>query len=518
MARRDKEILLTLSAIGAAGLLVYFVNGPTASNIDSQVSQSRARRAIDDNFDSFCFDADCQQDDEDDVLIFQNDDCDDPAYNAANFAECNARKKGKGKGKGKGKKNNEPEVDYSNFWQNAEAQSQIDELNAKAEAALSKYHVKNPETALAAVSPDVTVRGFDSIELSGPTNDLFAANVDNGANDCSLDSADRVSSATQAVFFMFPQDMMYDSSVDQAALMAAYKSFGVSLGKYVNDGTKFVVGSYAATGRSSIVEASADSAGAAIDSLQTAFNVPVGMKKGAPAIKVSQLKAKSFLGAFTAPGIRNKYFRRSDDGVAQSCQAFVVFHGLPTDYKDFAAGEFDIDSFQKRCNIVPIFVQQSGMEPFYANWAATFRSASSMYSAAEEGFRGYVLTNPSDFAANADAMANQLTSFACACESRSACLLGKPAYVAAIEEEVALTTAATTTEGTTTTFYSTSVTTTTEFTTTADFRGVDESTEAIPVDMRCCGYSGDLSAAKYDQNRAFCCNDGESFYVSSEVC
>merc|ERR1712048_1550238 len=90
------------------------------------------------------------------------------------------------------------------------------------------------------------------------------------------------------------------------------------------------------------------------------------------------------------------------------------FHGLPTDYKDFAAGEFDIDSFQKRCNIVPIFVQQSGLENFYANWAATFRSASSMYSAAEEGFRGYVLTNPSDFAANADSMANQLTSFACA--------------------------------------------------------------------------------------------------------
>lgn len=518
MARRDKEILLTLSAIGAAGLLVYFVNGPSASNFESQV-QTRARRDVDANFDAFCFDDDCQQDAQDDIMMFQADDCDDPAYNAANFAECNARKKGGkkkgGKGKGKGA---EPEVDYSNFWQDAAAQSQIDELNNKAEAALAKYHQKNPSTDVAAISPEVTVRGFDSVELSGPTNDLFAANIDNGANDCSLDSADRVSSATQAVFFMFPQDMMYDSSVDQDALMSTYKNFGASLGKYVNDGSKFVVGSYASNGKASIVEASADNAGAAIDSLQTSFNVPVGMKKGAPAIKVSQLKARSFLGAFTAPGIRNKYFRRSDDGVAQSCQAFVVFHGLPTDYKDFAAGEFDMDTFQKRCNVVPIFVQQSGMEAFYANWAATWRSASSMYSAAEEGFRGYVLTNPSDFAANADNMANQLTSFACACESRSACLVGKPAYVAEIVEEAALTTAATTTEGTTTTFYSTSASTTTEFTTTADFRGVDESTEAIPVDMRCCGYAGDLSAAKYDQNRAFCCNDGDAFYVSSEVC
>merc|ERR1711920_1111074 len=111
---------------------------------------------------------------------------------------------------------------------------------------------------------------------------------------------------------------MYDSSVNQDALMASYKSFGVSLGKYVNDGTKFVVGSYAGNGRASIVEASSSTAGAAIDSLQTNFNVPVGLKRGTPAIKVSQLKVKSFLGSFTAPSIRNKYFRRQDDGMSQS--------------------------------------------------------------------------------------------------------------------------------------------------------------------------------------------------------
>jgi hypothetical protein len=282
--------------------------------------------------------------------------------------------------------------------------------------------------------------------------------------------------------------------------------------------TRVVFGSYASTGKIQTQEVG-DDASATFDNLLTSFDVQGKMSKGAPSLRVAQVKARSLFGVFTAPGIKNKFFRRADAGTgSQTCQAYVVFHGLPTDYKDFAAGEFDMDTFQKRCNVVPIFVQQSGMEAFYANWAATWRSASSMYSAAEEGFRGYVLTNPSDFAANADNMANQLTSFACACESRSACLVGKPAYVAEIVEEAALTTAATTTEGTTTTFYSTSASTTTDFTTTADFRGVDESTEAIPVDMRCCGYAGDLSAAKYDQNRAFCCNDGDAFYVSSEVC
>lgn len=512
MARRDKEIFLTLSAIGAAGLLVYFLNGPSPA-IESG-NFSRARRDIDAYANTFCFGDNCQADDFDDVDMFQALDCTDDANASSPYCMARRRKKG---AKGKGKPS-VPEVDYSNFWKEAGAKDQINELNTKASALLDRWHRNNDFASLAAISPDVSQRDFSSFELSGPSMDVFSSNVENGGNDCALDAPNRVSEATQSMFFVFPKDMMYDSSVDQDSLMASYRTLGSNLASYAGDNTRFVVGSYSSTGKSSVVETDAANAGAAIDGLQTGFNVPTRMLKGKVALKVAQMKMKSFLGAFTAPGIRNKYFRRSDDGTAQSCQAYVVLHGLPTDYKDFSSAEFDMDAYNKRCNIVPIFVQQAGMEAYYANWAANWRSSNQMFSSAEHGFRGYVMTTASDLNANAQQMANHLTSFACACESRSACLLAKPAFVEEIEDESALTTAATTTEGTTTSAFSTSGTTTTEFTTTADFRGVQDTTEEIPVDHRCCGYSGDLGAAKYDQNREFCCNDGSDFFVSSEVC
>lgn len=502
MVRREKEILLTLSAIGAAGLLVFFMNGA------SEGVSTRARRGaevmdMDDDF----FD---QEFHFDDVNMFQNVNCDAQP----NHPDCLARKKGKGN-KGKGKA---PSYDFTGFWASEAAQDIMNEANSKANAALSKYHVKNAFTDLAAVSPDVTVRGFDSIELSGPTMDAFANNMDAGDNSCGLNEPNRVTDATQSVFFVVPKDIMFDSAVNQDDLLASYKNFGVNLANNIGDGTRVVFGSYASTGKIQTQEVG-DDASATFDNLLTSFEVQGKMSKGNPSMRVAQVKARSLFGVFTAPGIKNKFFRRSDAGTgSQTCQAFFVFHGLPTDYKDFASGEFDMDRFNQKCNIVPIFVQQNGLEDFYANWAATFRASNSMFSAAETAFRGYVLTNPSDIAANSANMANQLTSYACACEQRSACLIGKPAYIEAIEDPALLTTAGTTTEGTTTSAYSTTVTTTTEFTTTADFRGVGDLTEEIPADNRCCGLSGDLGAAKYDQNRQFCCNDGEAFYVSSEVC
>jgi len=502
MARREKELLMTLSAIGAAGLLVYFMNGPTDSGLIT-----RARRGADVDDDSFHFDGEDQS--ADDVMFFQNIDCDQQP----NHPDCLARKKGKGKGKGK-----QPAFDFTGFWASDEAQSTMDEANAKANAALAKYHNKNAFTALAGVSPDVTVRGFDSVELSGPSMDVFFNNEEAGDNSCGLDEPNRVTDATQSVFFVVPKDIMYDSTVNQDDLLASYKDFGVNLANNIGDGTRVVFGSYASTGKIQTSEVGDDAAGA-FDALQTSFEVQGKMFKGNPALRVAQIKARSLFGVFTAPGIKNKFFRRADSGTGtQTCQAFFIFHGLPTDYKEFASGEFDMDRFNQKCNIVPIFVQQAGLEDYYANWAATFRSANSLYSAAEVAFRGYVLTTPAEFAANTANLANQLTSYTCACEQRSACLLGKPAYIEEIEDAAALTTAGTTTEGTTTTFYSTSATTTTEFTTTADFRGVGDATEEIPIDKRCCGLAGDLGAAKYDQNRQFCCNDGEAFYVSSEVC
>lgn len=524
---RIEDIFITLSAIGSAGLLVYFINGSVGpqpyQNVQSQPA-ARFRRDLSsaDNLD-FCFE-DCPEffdDSFDDVAMFQQSEAEMDAFCELPENEftpgCNARKKGKGK-KNK-KKSDEPEVDYSDLWKEAAAQEDMIKLNDRASSLLEKFHKKNPFNALAEISPEVTVRDFGSFDLSGPSYDVFSNAVSNGANDCSLDAANRVTTETQSVFFMFPQEIMYDSTQDQEALMASYKKLGVELAKQVNDGTKFLVGSYGNNGKSTLAQTTASEAGAAIDALQTKLEVPVQIRKGVPSLKVSQLRLRSFLGTFTAPAIRNKHFRKQDDGSSQSCQAFVVIHGLPNDYKDISSGELDIDSYNRRCNIVPIFVPQTGFEQYYTHLAASWKMSNALFSSAEEGFRGYAITSAEDINNNAKTMANHLTSFVCACESRSLCLLAKPAYVAEVEEEDLnlLTTAATTTEFTTTTFFTTEGTT--EYTTTADFRGVEETTEEIPVDMRCCGYAGDLGAAKFDQNRQFCCNsDDTGFYASNEVC
>ena len=191
-------------------------------------------------------------------MMFQDSEEDMDAFCALPENEaspaCNARRKGKGKGKGKNNKNNDNAVDYSDLWKEEQTQQDMIKLNDRASSLLEKYHKKNPFNALAQISPEVTERDFSAFDLAGPSYDIFSNAVANGANDCSLDAPNRVTTETQSVFFMFPQEIMYDSTQDQEALMASYKSLGVELAKQINDGTKFIVGSYAANGKPTLAQ------------------------------------------------------------------------------------------------------------------------------------------------------------------------------------------------------------------------------------------------------------------------
>lgn len=530
MLRREKEILLTLSSIGAAGLLIYFFNNNEAPSQFGEIELGeRSRRgAIVTNF---CFDDVCEPDaidddaDDDilmdDVMMFQSEP--EPPQDA--------RKRGKGKGKGKNKGGGgggrppKVQVDNSGLWKSDDSKQIMDDAVDKATSQLDRWHQRQDTANLAKMSEGDMEheKTLDMFDVSPSAQDFWSAAAAAGDNDCSLSSDNRISSTTQSVLYLFPQDIMYDSDVDQDQLMAAYRSFGVALGQGVNDGTKFAVGNYnTQLGKPSMAQVeSSSNSGAAIDALQTKFNVPSQTKKGQQIIKIVQMKQKSLLGFLTSTSIKNRFFRRADDGESQTCQAFIIFHGLPTDYKDIVGQSEDyvnnMMNYQERCNIVPIFITNEKTRPFFDFWAANFRGlTNSLYTAMDQSFRGYIVTTPAEFIANAENLANHMISYACTCENRQTCLLAKSGFVEEIEISAALTTAATTTEGTTTSMFST--TTTSGFSTTDDgFRGID-TTEPIPEDKRCCGYSGDLSAYKYDRNRQFCCNDGDAFYVSDEVC
>jgi hypothetical protein len=507
--RGVKDSLITFSAVGAAGLLAYYsLSNP--STIDHPKSlQKRSFDSILDSgsdnqfFADFCFDdiSTCNSEPWDDVSMFQDAaDSYDEDYDPNDPTTRTRRKKGKGKKPGNpGAANNALEA--ANWAKTSEGKQAINKKEEQLQKQIDKILQQVKPAGLAELPPDAKNIPLGSSELSATTSDVLAdlQGRAGGSSNCNYGAANRLRSAH--IFAIFPEDMAYNSEIDQAKLHNAYVSFGMSLNNYVSGSESFNIGTYSSN---NIVT---------MNPYQPAWyqnefprlNVPAKKNRQGSFNLGASMPSMSKLSTNIWKKVQKSVKRAADSTPGTTtCQIFMFMHNLPLEFKQISQGAFNFPTnLLSRCNIVPITIGQgslnSAFEAITANWDGDLFQ---QYTAVEPGLRGYINTDADTFSTNSNFVADALTSYSCLAEARTTCLIQRQHWTEPIEDldifKSVETTAAfggptTTTEFTSSSSYgSTTEGTTTDFTT----------TEAVPADERCCGKIN--AGIKYDSSSAGC--------------
>lgn len=524
MTRGVKDSLVTLSALGAAGLLAYYsLSGPSAlveSHPKSVVKRSFA--GFDDTFDDnsdgylneFCLDGACDpMDDFDDVAMFADAEEDASPDDYELLRAGGKRKKKKGGAATSSNNDVDAAAAMAAWFKGDEGEEAIDAKVNTLSKQIERLHKAYPELAPAQLNPDAPDLGNGDTIMSDGTAGVMA----DINRDCSYSADNRV--LDTAFFAIFPEDIMTAQNIDQGALHAGYVNFAAQLAANTasNDNT-LTVGTYAAN---HAVKTTTYNDKFTEDLEWKSLNIPA--KKN---------RQGSYNLAATQPNIGKiltnvwkkvqKDVRRSMDSQPDSatCQVFLFMHNLPYEYKTIAQGQFTIpNNIGMRCNIMPVLLYNSYTESAMMNIAARFNPESASYTVPEAHFRNWIGSEGNNFAADSSALADGLTSFACLSEQRAGCLVARSAWVASFEDEfrgVDDEEAAPTPsfmEGTTTTtgWTSTSPTETTIY---------ESAMSDKPVaDMSCCNVGGTnptgLGGTAVNNNEQSCCASSDG---SWEVC
>lgn len=513
MTRGVKDSLVTLSALGAAGLLAYYsLSGPSAI-IDGH-PKSVMKRSFDGfteeandsasgYFSNFCFE-DCEYDILD-VAMFQDDgDDDDDDEDVGPDGRSKRKRKPKGD---KQAASSGPDPEMIKWFNSQDGKKAIDDKVKILTKNIDKVHRQYPVAHPANLAPDAPQLGNgDSI-----TSDASAAAMAAMDTDCSYGASGRVSDS--AIFAIFPEDIMTASDVNQVQLHTSYVNFAKKMSDFTaGNSNKFNVGTYAANNVVNMEEYSSNF----VSALKwESLNIPAKKnRQGSYNLAVTQPNIGKILGNVWKKA--QKIVKRSMDSQpgSNTCQVFLFMHNLPFEYKTLAQGTFNVpNNIGARCNIMPVMMYNGMTEAAMMNIAARFSGTENQdWTTVEPHFRGWIGSHGNDMAGDSTAIADGLTSYSCMAEQRSGCLVGRSAWFESFDDEfrgvdeAALTTAATTTEGTTTTtgWTSTAPTDTTVLET--EFEAI------VNPDMKCCNVGGSnpvsVAGTSYDANEVSCCNNG----------
>lgn len=511
MTRGVKDSLVTLSALGAAGLLAYYsLSGPTVAI--ENAPKSLAKRSYDgmddmslDNndgmFENFSFDGD-------DVMMFADD---DPP------GDPRAGRKRKPKGnKGGAAASSEPDTAMIDWFN---GQGGADAITAKISTMvknIDRIHRNDAPISGAAIADDAAKFTNGDSMTTDSTSDAFASVAASSGVNCAYGEPNRVSETH--IFAMFPEDIMM-AHVNQENLHTGYVNFASSLNSHLggNDHGSYTVGTYAANN--------------AIKTAAYSDNFVADLGWSSLSIPAKKNRQGSYNLAATMPNMSKiltnvwkkaqKVVKRPADSQpgSQTCQVFLFMHNLPYDYKTLAQGKWSAPTnLGSRCNIVPVLLHNTDTKEAMDNVAARFLGTVNQdVTTVEPHFRGYISDDGDNYSRASSAIADGLASWSCLTEQRIGCLVKRAAWFETfdddfrgIDEADVFTTAGTTTEMTTTT---TGWTSTAPEETTAY-----ETTAPVAADMRCCnseaGGATGLSGSAYNANEQGCCEESDgSWYI-----
>lgn len=514
-----KDSLVTLSAVGAAGLLAYYsLSAPNAAIESGRSISKRSYDAIDDSLDfdgasgylsEFCYeDAECA----DDVLMFAEEE------ELSELEMLRRRKKG-GKGPAKQTENSDTQAAAVAWLASAEGIAAVEKKNKASLASVNRMHNSMPPVQLAQIPVDAPRFGYDSTAMTSSTADVFSAIAENGA-DCSFGENDRTSNTNYVI--MFPEDAMVSTDTDQSNLFDSYKAFTQAMVRYTSS-DNVSVGKYQATGKVLLEPYGSDTfsndGSLGFGYLKAAAKAN---RKGAHTVAISQPKLSTVF-ANTNRLLAQKKIQRADQiGTpgGNSCQLILVMHQMTQEYKhiisqDSSKWEMN-SSLRGKCNVIPVYLHDSdsGAEMGHNMVANLMGSYFQDKTMVEPNLRGYVLTSTNDWMTNVNSIADGMVSQGCMSEQRCGCMVARDHWEPAAEAaERELTTAAetTTTEWTSTSEYTTTIETTEDWTTSAQSTGME-----TPKDTRCCSgmpEAGGLGGSTYNAAEELCCKQDGVFQI-----
>jgi len=501
--RGVKDSLITFSAVGAAGLLAYYsLSNPSTIDHPKSLQKRSFDSILDESSDSqffanFCFDDvdNCQSEPWDDVSMFQ-DASDDDEVDPDELLRSR-RKKGKGKKPGNpGAANNA--IEAAAWAATAEGKGAISKKEEQLKKQIDKIIGQVRPEGLAELPPDAKDISLGSAELSATTSEVLSELLGRSGTDCGYGASDRLKAAH--IFALFPEDMAYDSEIDQAKLHNAYVSFGMSLNNYVSGSESFSIGTYSSN---NVVTLNPYQPSWYVNEFPR-LNVPAKKNRQGSFNLGASMPSMSRLSTNIWKKVQKSVKRAADSTPGTTtCQIFMFMHHLPYEFKQISQGAFNFPAnLLSRCNIVPITIGSGSLnnafEAITANWDGDLFQ---QYTAVEPGLRGYINTDANTFATNSNFIADALTSYSCLAEARTTCLIQRQHWTEPIEDLDAFKSVETTpafggptstTEYTSSSAFSTTEGTTTDYTT----------TEAVPADERCCGKIN--AGIKYDSSSAGC--------------
>lgn len=505
--KNDKGLIVTVAAFGTATLMVALFSGGSSS--DSQLQVAEANDAIQQRFkrseeasslevlsDDYAFDMDSAGCDD---WTLEGESCFDNYEDVEMFQRRGKKKKG----------STVPTVDLGDvnkFVQSYEGQMQIRDLVSTLSKKINNVHKKEPLNYLAHNGPEVMEFAMHS-QLTGlVAGTTWDALDTTNRVDCNYGATGRISKDTNALYMMYPSDMIYETGVAMNDLYSSYQRFFTNLASKMDDDTKIVISSYSGSNiRVNKHHTNNNNLNVhnEMDKL-TPGGLAVPNRNGQ--IKIQQAKLNTI---FQKVGATSKKYARNDmpGEQGETCFIVIIIHTLPTDYKDFTMHEVDLTGIASRCTIVPVSVAPSGFIDNFNNLMATIVPESQTFTTLEKGLKGVYSHNAADPGLHAffDNLADKMTSFMCSVENRVQCMFARKGYVPEDAKEDATEVveeakwASTTTEPYTTSFPIT------ESTTTAldDFRGIADD-EPDPI-FACCGVG--LSSKTFDLTKQECCGN-----------